>query len=82
MALESECLPVLQESATKGCLLELVREAWGDPSMTTHMVMRNQSTMWRVGRIGILPTLGEYRTELEALVSALEQAPALKEKRR
>ena len=75
MGLEGECLPLLHDHATKGCLLALVRKAWKDPSMTPHMVRRQTGTVWRMGRIGILPTLGEYRTELETLVAALEKAP-------
>jgi len=76
MGLEGECLPVLHDPATKGCLLVLIREAWGDPSMAPHMVRRNTYPVWKMGRIGIVPTLGEYRKELEAMVAALEQAPA------
>lgn len=75
MALEGECLPVLNDPATKGCLLTLVRKTWRDPSIGTHAISRAAGTVWRMGRIGIMPTLGEYRTELEALVAALEKAP-------
>ena len=75
MALEGECLPMLNDSATKGCLLDLLRKAYKDPSMTTHMIKRNKHNVWRVGRLGILPTGGEYKSELEAMVAALEAAP-------
>lgn len=75
MGLEGECLPLLQDPATKGCVLALVRKAWKDPSMTPHMVKRQTGIAWRIGRIGIMPSLGEYRTELEALIAALEKAP-------
>ena len=75
MALEGDCLPVLSDPATKGCLLDLLRQVWKDPSMTTHMIKRNKSIVWRVGRLGILPTGGEYHSELEAMVAALESAP-------
>lgn len=58
MGLESECLPVLNDSATRGCLLDLVREAWGDPSLTPHMIRRNAGVVWKMGRIGIVPFKG------------------------
>jgi hypothetical protein len=74
MALEGECLPILHDSATKGCLLELIREAWGDPSIAFHMIRRNAYPVWRMGRIGLVPIPGEYRRELEAMVAALELA--------
>ena len=75
MGLEGECLPVLHDSATRGCLLDLVRQVWKDQSMTTHMIKRNAHTVWRVGRLGVMPFGGEYRRELEALIAALENAP-------
>ena len=75
MALEGECLPILNDSATKGCLLDLLRKVYKDPSITTHMIKRNKHIVWRVGRLGILPIGKEYHSELEAMVAALEAAP-------
>lgn len=80
----SECvpgsLPDLSDPATLGCLLALVREAWG-PEATVSV---NISGFWAVGgaRIqkgksaGHTINLGIWKaTELDALVSALEVAP-------
>jgi len=80
----SECvpgsLPDLSDPATLGCLLALVRKAWG-PEATVSV---NISGFWAVGgaRIqkgksaGHTINLGIWKaTELEALVAALEVAP-------
>lgn len=80
----SECvpgsLPDLTDPATLGCLLALVREAWG-PETTVSV---NISGFWAVGgaRIqkgksaGHTINLGIWKlTEVEALVAALEVAP-------
>ena len=84
MSYIAECvpgtLPDLTDPATLGCLLALVREAWG-PEATVSV---NISGFWAVGgaRIqkgksaGHTINLGIWKaTELEALVSALEVAP-------
>ncbi len=72
--------PDLTDPATLGCLLALVREAWG-PEATVSV---NISGFWAVGgaRIqkgksaGHTINLGIWKaTELDALVSALEVAP-------
>ena len=72
--------PDLSDPATLGCLLALVREAWG-PEATVSV---NISGFWAVGgaRIqkgksaGHTINLGIWKaTELDALVSALEVAP-------
>lgn len=61
-------LPNLDDPATLGCLLHLVREASGDPLCSTDA---NQSGDWTV--YGCLPTIKHHRnTEAEALVEALE----------
>jgi len=73
-------LPDLTDPATLGCLLALVREAWG-PEATVSV---NISGFWAVGgaRIqkgksaGHTINLGIWKlTEVDALVSALEVAP-------
>jgi hypothetical protein len=68
-------LPDLTDPATLGCLLSLVREAWGDPraymraSFGWEWITDYCVEKWPPG--------GE--TEAEALVAALEASPSLKE---
>lgn len=84
MSYIAECvpgsLPDLTDPATLGCLLALVRKAWG-PEATVSV---NISGFWAVGGATVLKgkgkgssiNLGIWRaTELEALVAALEVAP-------
>jgi hypothetical protein len=62
--------PDLTDPATLGCLLALVREAWGDPSM--HCAPDLESgwwTLWGIKHDERAPT------EAAALVAALEAAP-------
>jgi hypothetical protein len=77
VALEFECLPMLDDPTTLGGLLELVRRAWQDNSLYVHPISRIKGKQWRVGRIGIVPILSDYSSEVEALVSALESAPKI-----
>lgn len=66
------CLPDLSDPATRGCVLELVREAWGDPR--THL--RGMESDWvAVRTLGLGVASGWHSTEAEVLVSALEAAP-------
>lgn len=68
-----DALPDLSDPATLGCLLALVREAWGDPCATSRAycgywgVLRPDGDMscWHIAR---------GATEAEALVFALEAA--------
>lgn len=66
--------PDLTDPATLGCLLALVREAWGDPSVSCTMTFGGG---WRV--LVMLPDrlvrLYHGPTEAAALVAALEAAP-------
>lgn len=68
--------PDLSDPATLGCLLALVREAWGEPTLAARM---NTAGRWIVEPGGLesdLPIVGRGVSELEALVAALEAAPA------
>lgn len=72
---QGHLLPDLSDPATLGCLLALVREAWGDP----HAGSRWMKPDWKVlvQRRGYInhTVVGVGRTEAEALVRALEAAP-------
>ena len=60
-------VPDLTDPATLGCLLGLVREAWGRPGIVC-TCLPSDAFGWLCG--------GEYgATEAEALVAALEAAP-------
>jgi hypothetical protein len=66
--------PDLTDPATLGCLLALVREAWGRPGLTTK---HHEVLGWIVidGRDDFLKGVAAA-TEAEALVCALEAAPS------
>ncbi len=66
-----DVLPDLTDPATLGCLLALVRKAWGDPLMQT----TNSGGGWVAFCPAPLWTDGPYDTEAAALVAALEAAP-------
>lgn len=72
-------LPDLDDPATLGCLLALVREAWGDVRIVCEWHARErgdgvQDGWWIVDESGsVLPFTGGH--EAEALVAALEAAP-------
>ncbi len=65
-------LPDLTDAATLGCLLALVREAWGDP-LTYMMAYYGRWTLCSDRYEEIDP--GDGATEAEALIAALEAAP-------
>jgi len=70
------CIPDLSDPATLGCLLHLVREAWGDPSMTLMwLVAKSGASIWVVSGRGEYGDESWHDTEAEALVAALEAAP-------
>jgi hypothetical protein len=74
-------LPDLTDPATLGCLLALVREAWGVPDLyvaPVEYVGPGPAPAWRAWAVEG-PDLHVYttsgKTEAEALVAALEAAP-------
>ena len=74
---EGETVPDLTHPATLGCLLRLVRDAWGDGDMcSVPRDMPGDRGSWYVearGRDAITLFWGD--TEAGALVTALEAAP-------
>ena len=74
---EADALPDLSDPATLGCLLALVREAWGDPYL---IATKERGSCWIIA-IHLCDAMlvgGRYirgATEIEALIAALEAAP-------
>ena len=64
-------LPCLDDPATLGCLLALVREAWGAPRL--HARWNAASGKWEI--VSRYQLHGDAKTEVESLVAALEAAP-------
>jgi hypothetical protein len=72
----SKMTPDLTDPATLGCLLALVREAWGDSEM--HMTLGAKGWVWLTGEsrvYDVVMPINAGETEAEALVAALESAP-------
>ena len=68
--------PILSDPATVGCILALVREAWGDQQ--AYAIGFRQDVSWTVTLVS--PVTDEQfwfdgATEVEALLAALEAAP-------
>jgi hypothetical protein len=63
--------PDLDDAATLGCLLALVREAWGRDVFVEH----HGDGLWRVHQAHREYVIGVGRTEAAALVAALLGAP-------
>jgi len=76
-------LPDLTDSATRGCLLTLVREAWGNPHIWVESCVDREMWSsidhyklgWACPNGEPVPPDIECATEAEALVAALEAAP-------
>jgi hypothetical protein len=66
-----DALPDLSDPATRGCLLALVREAWGDPHLSAVAFAGD----WRVHGDSDGMCSHDHDTEAEALIAALEAAP-------
>lgn len=68
-------VPDLTDPATLGCLLALVREAWGDP----HASIWYDDEYWSSGNrwswFAKKSSMCDYDTEAHALVASLEAAP-------
>jgi len=76
------CRPDLEDPATLGSLLALVREAHGDPATYCCDYQGYDALRWVVhGGDGEAQVLGEGATEAEALVAALEAAGARRPER-
>ena len=67
-------LPDLSDPATVGCLLALVREAWGDPCLHVGLLPARWG-VWTSQNMPLHECVGKGLTEAEALVAALEAAP-------
>jgi hypothetical protein len=70
---EDDDLPDLTDPATLGCLLALVREAWGDPSVGIFRSALGQEWCVLIQKGGLQGF--HAPTEAAALVAALEAAP-------
>ena len=70
----SDWLPDFGDDSTLGCLLALVRKAWGCAHLS---VVGDINGEWRIDAEGIqgVRDLHSFRFESEALVCALEAAP-------
>ena len=69
-------LPDLSDPATLGCLLALVREAWGVPELNPYWSdVRCEWVLWHVDDAEDAPRI-TAGSETEALVAALFAAPA------
>lgn len=71
----SESLPDLEDAATRGFLLALVREAWGEPLMSAVGYIDHLGPRWRIDAdlLGV-GDMYDCSSEIEALVEALEAA--------
>ena len=74
--IEADPLPALDDPATLGCLLALVREAYGDTQL--HLALDwTLHGDWYVCFSSTFESI-QGRTETETLVAALEAAPVVK----
>jgi len=73
--------PDFTDPATLGCVLAVVREAWGDPGLAVVGAYKSAECMWVVAGTGRISSAAFWRmaqethtSEAEALVAALEAA--------
>ena len=71
---EDGCAPDLDDPATVGALLALVREAWGAPCLYVGLLPARWG-VWTSQNLPLHECVGKGLTEAEALVAALEAAP-------
>lgn len=69
-------LPDLTDPATLGCLLQLVRDAWGDPYLCC---VGDRETGWRLDGYAAVEDIHSYSSEAEALFVALQSASRMEE---
>jgi hypothetical protein len=69
-----DALPDFSDPATMGCLLALVREAWGEPDLVACNAGNYDLMFWHVWVRDDYASVG-CDTEAAALVAALEAAP-------
>lgn len=67
----SEAIPDLSDPATRGCVLQLIREAWGDPVFSVSYAFRDSGWKW-FSQLQDCPVL--FDSEEETLINALEAA--------
>lgn len=73
-AYDGEAWPDCTDPATVGCLLALVRAAWGDPYLTVDICGVEDHRVWACYSCDLIAhAYGD--TEAAALVAALEAAP-------
>lgn len=68
-------LPVFKDAATRGCLLALVRKAYGKEAVVILSSMKenvDSGAVWQISIDGKPISKATYHSEAEALVSALE----------
>jgi hypothetical protein len=71
----ADALPDLTDAATLGCLLALVREAWGEPILSVAWAGGRWYVVQRILRSVDALRWIDTATEAEALIAALEAAP-------